>query len=76
MLCYPDEYQFLVIWYGIDLLFIGVTFAVKHGNICHLVRWVILGHVWWIFLLTEGNLFKLSVSLGVWIKPQQSKVYQ
>ena len=46
MLCYRDEYQFLVIRYGINLQFIGVTFVAKHGNVRHLIRRIILSHVW------------------------------
>ena len=55
MLCYHGEYQFLIIQYEIDLLFIGVTFVAKHKNICTLVMQIIQGHVWKIFLLAEGD---------------------
>ena len=57
MLCYPDEYQFLEIWYGIDLIFTSVNFVAKHGNICHLVRLIILRHV--NFLTRRGEFFQV-----------------
>ena len=69
--------QTLVIWYRKDLPFIVVIFITKQGNnFHHLMEQIILGHVLQIFLLTEENLFKLSVNLDGCVKSHQNKLYK